>query len=258
RRHAHGIRNPRGRRQSRGRGGRAHDPGARGSRSDDHRDAALQHTQSRALSPAGGCSRRLVGASVRALCHRRRPCPGSASSVVGGRTWSRAPSSGFRTRRATASSSAKEGTTSSSTSPRSRWTASRPSPKASVWSSRSSRVPRVPRPRTSWQRADRTRIDVTGGLPREPASFDSRVGTRLELGTDTVSSMAISRDEVLHVAKLAQLALTDEEVERLGAELDKILDAVGVVAELELDDVPPTSHPLDLVNVSAEDALHES
>jgi len=70
--------------------------------------------------------------------------------------------------------------------------------------------------------------------------------------------MAISRDEVLHVAKLAQLALTDEEVERLGAELDKILDAVGVVAELELDDVPPTSHPLDLVNVSAEDALHES
>ena len=46
--------------------------------------------------------------------------------------------------------------------------------------------------------------------------------------------MAISRDEVLHVARLAQLALTDEEVERLTEELGAILDAVGVVAELDL------------------------
>jgi aspartyl-tRNA(Asn)/glutamyl-tRNA(Gln) amidotransferase subunit C len=70
--------------------------------------------------------------------------------------------------------------------------------------------------------------------------------------------MAISRDEVLHVASLAWLALTDEEVERLTQELDKILDAVGVVSELDLADVPPTSHPLDLVNVWAEDVPHES
>jgi aspartyl-tRNA(Asn)/glutamyl-tRNA(Gln) amidotransferase subunit C len=65
--------------------------------------------------------------------------------------------------------------------------------------------------------------------------------------------MAISRDEVLHVARLARLALTDEEVERLTEELGAILDAVGVVAELDLVDVPPTSHPLDLVNVWDED-----
>ncbi len=65
--------------------------------------------------------------------------------------------------------------------------------------------------------------------------------------------MAISRDEVLHVARLARLALTDEEVERLTEELGAILDAVGVVAELDLADVPPTSHPLDLVNVWDED-----
>jgi aspartyl-tRNA(Asn)/glutamyl-tRNA(Gln) amidotransferase subunit C len=65
--------------------------------------------------------------------------------------------------------------------------------------------------------------------------------------------MAISRDEVLHVAGLAWLALTDEEIERLTTELDAILDAVGVVSELELADVPPTSHPLDLVNVWGED-----
>ena len=65
--------------------------------------------------------------------------------------------------------------------------------------------------------------------------------------------MAISRDEVLHVARLARLALTDDEVERLTGELDAILDAVGVVSELDLAEVEPTSHPLDLVNVWADD-----
>jgi len=70
--------------------------------------------------------------------------------------------------------------------------------------------------------------------------------------------MAISREEVLHVAKLAQLALTDDEIERLTGELGKILDAVGVVAELDLADVSPTSHPLDLVNVWDEDVPRPS
>jgi aspartyl-tRNA(Asn)/glutamyl-tRNA(Gln) amidotransferase subunit C len=65
--------------------------------------------------------------------------------------------------------------------------------------------------------------------------------------------MGISKDEVLHVARLARLALTDDEIERLTEELGAILDAVGVVAELDLTDVPPTSHPLDLVNVWDED-----
>jgi aspartyl-tRNA(Asn)/glutamyl-tRNA(Gln) amidotransferase subunit C len=70
--------------------------------------------------------------------------------------------------------------------------------------------------------------------------------------------MAISREEVLHVAKLAQLALSDEEAERLTAELGKILEAVGVVSELDLEEVPPTSHPLDLVNVWEEDVSRGS
>jgi aspartyl-tRNA(Asn)/glutamyl-tRNA(Gln) amidotransferase subunit C len=70
--------------------------------------------------------------------------------------------------------------------------------------------------------------------------------------------MAISREEVLHVAGLAWLALTDEEIERLTVELDAILDAVGVVSELDLADVPPTSHPLDLVNIWADDAPRPS
>jgi len=70
--------------------------------------------------------------------------------------------------------------------------------------------------------------------------------------------MAISREEVLHVARLARLALTDEELERLTLELGQILEAVGVVSELDLADVPPTSHPLDLVNVWDEDEPRES
>ena len=65
--------------------------------------------------------------------------------------------------------------------------------------------------------------------------------------------MAISRDEVLHVARLARLALTDEEVVRLGAQLNAILEAVGKVGELDLEGVEPTAHPLDLVNIWAED-----
>ncbi len=70
--------------------------------------------------------------------------------------------------------------------------------------------------------------------------------------------MAITREEVLHVAKLARLELTDDEVERLTEQLGAILEAVSKVSELDLSDVPPTSHPLELVNASAPDALQES
>src|SRR6266566_9592864 len=65
--------------------------------------------------------------------------------------------------------------------------------------------------------------------------------------------VAISRDEVLHVAGLARLELTDEEVERFREQLNAILEAVGKVAELDLSDVEPTAHPLDLVNAWADD-----
>ena len=70
--------------------------------------------------------------------------------------------------------------------------------------------------------------------------------------------MAITREEVLHVAKLARLELTDDEVERLTGELGAILEAVSKVAELDLSDVPPTSHPLELVNSWREDEPRDS
>jgi aspartyl-tRNA(Asn)/glutamyl-tRNA(Gln) amidotransferase subunit C len=65
--------------------------------------------------------------------------------------------------------------------------------------------------------------------------------------------MAITREQVLHVADLARLALTEEEVERLEAQLDQILEAVGKVAELDLSGVESTSHPLDVANVWDDD-----
>jgi aspartyl-tRNA(Asn)/glutamyl-tRNA(Gln) amidotransferase subunit C len=63
----------------------------------------------------------------------------------------------------------------------------------------------------------------------------------------------ISRDDVLHVAALARLGLTEEEVGRLEEQLNDILAAVSKVSELDLTDVPPTSHPLDVVNVFGPD-----
>jgi aspartyl-tRNA(Asn)/glutamyl-tRNA(Gln) amidotransferase subunit C len=65
--------------------------------------------------------------------------------------------------------------------------------------------------------------------------------------------MTITREQVLHVASLAQLGLSEEEVERFSEQLSAILEAVGKIAELDLADVEPTSHPLDLVNVFAVD-----
>lgn len=58
----------------------------------------------------------------------------------------------------------------------------------------------------------------------------------------------LSRDQVLHVARLARLELTEEEVERLGSELSKVLDHIEKIGELELDGVAPTSHVVDVVN----------
>ena len=63
----------------------------------------------------------------------------------------------------------------------------------------------------------------------------------------------IDRDQVLHVAKLARLKLTDDEVERMCGELSTILDHIEKIGELDLEDVPPTSHVVELENVLRED-----
>jgi aspartyl-tRNA(Asn)/glutamyl-tRNA(Gln) amidotransferase subunit C len=59
----------------------------------------------------------------------------------------------------------------------------------------------------------------------------------------------IDRDQVLHVARLARLELSEEEIERMTAELSGILEHVDRITALDLDDVKPTSHVVALENV---------
>jgi aspartyl-tRNA(Asn)/glutamyl-tRNA(Gln) amidotransferase subunit C len=63
----------------------------------------------------------------------------------------------------------------------------------------------------------------------------------------------ITRDEVLHVARLARLELSEDEVTKFQGQLSQILEAVSKVRELDLADVPPTAHPLEIANAWAED-----
>jgi aspartyl-tRNA(Asn)/glutamyl-tRNA(Gln) amidotransferase subunit C len=59
----------------------------------------------------------------------------------------------------------------------------------------------------------------------------------------------LDRAQVLHVARLARLSLSDQEVERMGAELSKVLDHIEKIRELDLAGVLPTSHVVDLTTV---------
>ena len=59
----------------------------------------------------------------------------------------------------------------------------------------------------------------------------------------------IDREQVLHVAKLARLRLSEEEVETMAGELSGILEHVDRIAELDLEGVEPTSHVVELENV---------
>jgi aspartyl-tRNA(Asn)/glutamyl-tRNA(Gln) amidotransferase subunit C len=85
-----------------------------------------------------------------------------------------------------------------------------------------------------------------GGSERSLSSYRRRSGMA-----------RITKEEVLHVARLARLELSDDEVTRLQTELSDILEAVSKVSELDLSDVPPTAHPLEIANAWAEDVPHE-
>jgi aspartyl-tRNA(Asn)/glutamyl-tRNA(Gln) amidotransferase subunit C len=68
----------------------------------------------------------------------------------------------------------------------------------------------------------------------------------------------IEREQVLHVAKLARLRLSEPEVERMAGELSGILEHVDRISELDLEDVPPTSHVIELENVLRPDVPRPS
>ena len=59
----------------------------------------------------------------------------------------------------------------------------------------------------------------------------------------------IDREQVLHVARLARLELSEEEIERMAGELSGILEHVDRIAALDLDSVEPTTHVVELANV---------
>jgi aspartyl-tRNA(Asn)/glutamyl-tRNA(Gln) amidotransferase subunit C len=69
---------------------------------------------------------------------------------------------------------------------------------------------------------------------------------------------SITRDEAAHLARLARLALTDDELEHLAGQLDVIINAVARVSEVAAADVPPTSHAVPLTNVFRPDEVRPS
>jgi aspartyl-tRNA(Asn)/glutamyl-tRNA(Gln) amidotransferase subunit C len=66
---------------------------------------------------------------------------------------------------------------------------------------------------------------------------------------------AISREEVAHLARLARLAVTEEELDTFAGQLDVILQSVARVGEVAAADIPPTSHSVPLTNVLRDDVV---
>ncbi|MCH7790103.1 MAG: Asp-tRNA(Asn)/Glu-tRNA(Gln) amidotransferase subunit GatC [Acidobacteria bacterium] len=71
-------------------------------------------------------------------------------------------------------------------------------------------------------------------------------------------SERITRDEVAHVADLARLALSSDELDRFTTQLSDVLEHAADVEALDLSDVEPMAHPLPLVNVLRPDAIVRS
>jgi aspartyl-tRNA(Asn)/glutamyl-tRNA(Gln) amidotransferase subunit C len=65
----------------------------------------------------------------------------------------------------------------------------------------------------------------------------------------------ISRDEVAHLARLARLAVTEDELDMFAGQLDVILQSVARVGEVAAEDIPPTSHAVPLTNVFRADIV---
>ena len=68
----------------------------------------------------------------------------------------------------------------------------------------------------------------------------------------------IDREQVLHVARLARLQLTEPEVDRMASELSKVLDHIEKISELDLEGVPPTTHVVTVENALRPDVARPS
>ncbi len=67
----------------------------------------------------------------------------------------------------------------------------------------------------------------------------------------------ITREDVRHVAELAELQFSDDEIEKITLQLDKILDHVARISSVDTEGIPPTSHAMDIKNVFREDEVEE-
>ena len=76
--------------------------------------------------------------------------------------------------------------------------------------------------------------------------------------SEPAAESRISRDEVAHLAHLARLAVTDEELDLFAGQLDVILGAVAKVADVAAQDIPPTSHAVPMTNVYRADEVRPS
>jgi aspartyl-tRNA(Asn)/glutamyl-tRNA(Gln) amidotransferase subunit C len=70
--------------------------------------------------------------------------------------------------------------------------------------------------------------------------------------------MALTREEVLHVARLARVGLTDADVEKFQQQLSTIIEHFDVLSQMDTTDVPPTTHTLPLENVMGDDVPVDS
>lgn len=73
-----------------------------------------------------------------------------------------------------------------------------------------------------------------------------------------MTGQSLSPTEVAHLARLARMSLTQQELDRYATQLDQILHAVDRVSEVAVDDVPPMSHPQPLINVWRPDEVTTS
>ncbi len=65
----------------------------------------------------------------------------------------------------------------------------------------------------------------------------------------------ITREEVAHMADLARIDLSDAELDHLAPQLSVILESVASISEIASDDIPPTSHPIEMTNVFRDDVV---
>ncbi len=70
--------------------------------------------------------------------------------------------------------------------------------------------------------------------------------------------MSVDKKEIIKIAKLAKLNFSDEEIEKFTSQFNEILDYMTKLNEINTDDVPPLSHPLEVTNVMRDDKLKSS